>query len=232
MECYIEDTMYSMDDYSQLGGRVVRKTQVEDHHDLMKMDTEMQLVSTEQFIDGLLCVVNEGRTHFEVAGESIKLMVSGKGKVTVRLGDTYITGAKRVAVYKLLMEQSGILDASKSGDWNIYVVMFNNTLYTIGFLDGNQNANFMNKYNEYFDEVNTKTYYEDLFRQRTKHSSDKTPAELHSSVYGDAVSGLGSIVEDKIVGDLDEAMAMIRAYKDTAQFQDIRDELMDILDYD
>jgi len=214
--------------YTELGGRMVQRTPVENHHDLMVIEKELSAVDNDQFRKSLYAVQGD-RTEFYSGDDKIKLSVSSQGKVKAKLKGVEISGVKRTAVYMLILETCHVLDTNANGDWNMYVFSLNGKFYNIGFLDENINANFMSKYNEFYDNINNEEYYKELFKQRTKHSTDKVATELHSDVYGDAVSGLGSIVEDQIEEDLLQALEMLRAYKDTPQFTDIKADLEEIV---
>ena len=217
----IENEFYSYEDYAQLGGRMVKKQVVTDTTALIDIENEVSLVSTRQFATALTCVTVEGRTTFQVAGDDIKVMQPKKGSCRFTVKGESIKGKKKLILIQEIIRRSSVLDRGEWAEWETMVIMFNSKLFTVGFIKGESGACYMTKYNEYFDEENSEDYYKQLFKERTQHSFEQRKIELSSDAYGDALTGLGSIVGDAMEEQALDALTTLEGFLDESNMRDL-----------
>jgi hypothetical protein len=227
----IEQLDMYWDEYQTQGMKVVSRINVDNCHDLMNINSELQLVSTRRFIESITVHKVNARLVFKAANDNIKLISTGrKNNIELSIRDSVITGNKRLYILQQILKYGNIIDTEEAEEWSIYIVEFNKYVYSIGFNKDNPNVAFFKDYKPYKYEPNTKDYYKQ-YRQPDNTKVRRTP-QLVDPQYGDHASGLGSIFTDQIKEELQDIIEYIAAVKDDSEYAYEIEALRELLSTD
>ncbi len=221
-----KDITQDINEYSNTT-QLVKDIPVANKHELMLIGRELSLIGMEAFAKGLHTRSVDGKLGVYLLDDKIKLSID-KGRITMYLRSVPISGKKRFAVLKLLLETVGWINHYTSNGWKVFTVELNGREYNIGYLEDNPVASFMSVKKQ----SDSDDYYNEYYKQTSSGWRRPRSVELETGSYGDNATGLGSIFTDQVKEELDEINAYIQTVKNDPIYADEIDAIQATLEID
>ena len=206
---------------------------IDELHEHIVINDELGLLSPRVFEGSLSFETVSGKLMMYSSGDRIRLWCNDENRLEFMLNSIPITGNKKTIIIKKMIETLGYIDTyyDDLSGWESFVVIYANTVYrlSIGTIDGR----VLSSIKEYYPrngQPTSKEYYAEWHKKNNRDHTYKEMGniELKSEAYGDAESGLGSIITDQVENELLEAMKVIEQYQNTYYGKAIIDEIVEM----
>ena len=194
----------------------------------INLDREFSFVDSDLVAKSLtLHIDSDGRKDIYLAGERVRLVIMGN-RVDVRVGNQTIRyGTALDWIAKAVYKWGDVVKEIDGDRYYGFVVKWNKVHLMLWY---NKEKNHVG-IKRWSDKILTNSYYRKLGEFRIRNvNREPMETELEHPIYGDAISGLGSVAVDSIVEELDAIYERLQEIKENGGDKLIEERIEDIVE--